>query len=100
MMPQPDPDPTEEDPLVAKCVEAALAPCIDGVPPEAVGVMRAWLYHFYENNDEARALLDKIREAQKDAPKVARSGEKLRYDAAALEEAARRAVGIGKRSGR
>jgi hypothetical protein len=96
----PQPDPTEEDPLVRMYVEKALAPIVGKMPPHAVGIVRARLYHFYETNPEAVALLNDIREAQKAAPVVERSGDQVRRDDAALEEAARRAAGGGKGSGR
>lgn len=96
----PDPDQIEEDPLVTKYVEAALAPCVGKMPPAQLALVRARLYHFYENNPEAVALLNQIREAQKAAPKVERSGDQLRRDPAILQEAARRAAGDGKGSGR
>lgn len=79
-----------EDPLVTKYVEAALAPYVGQMPPDDLAVFRARLVVFYETNPEAVALLDEIREAQKAAPVVERSGEKVRRGAAELEEAARR----------
>ncbi|APR75134.1 Hypothetical protein A7982_00480 [Minicystis rosea] len=79
-----------EDPLVAKYVEAALAPYIGRMPPEDLEVFRARLVVFYETNPEAVALLDEIRQAQTAAPVVERSGEKVRRGAAELEQAARR----------
>jgi hypothetical protein len=103
MASQPNPtefDPTEEeDPLVTKYVEAALAPCIGRMPPAALAVMRARLYLFYETNPEAVALLNEIREAQKTAPVVEHSGDQVRRDIAALQSAGR-ATKSAKGSGR
>jgi hypothetical protein len=92
--------PENDDPLVKQYVEAALAPCVGRMPPEHLEVMRARLYIFYETNPEAVALLDEIREAQKPAPTVASSGEQLRRDPAALEEAGRRPLRAVKGGGR
>jgi hypothetical protein len=95
----PQPDPTEDDPLVTMYVEKALAPVVGKMPPQALAIVRARLFHFYETNPEAVALLNDIREAQKAAPTVARSGDQVRRDFAVLEEA-HRAAGGEKGSGR
>lgn len=89
-MTTPDPPDDAEDPLVTKYVEAALAPYVGRMPPEHLEVFRARLALFYETNPEAVALLDEIRQAQKAAPVVDRSGEKVRRGADVLEELARR----------
>lgn len=90
MTTQPDPPDDAEDPLVTKYVEAAIAPYVGRMPPEHLAVFRARLVLFYETNPEAVALLDEIRQAQKAAPTVQRSGEQVRRDPAELEEVARR----------
>jgi hypothetical protein len=89
-----------EDPLVTKYVEAALEPHKDRLPPEDLEVYRARLCLYYETDPDAVALLDEIRQEQRKAPAVARSGEQSREDEAALAEAVRRKVGGSKRSER
>jgi len=93
-----DPDP--EDPLVAAYVEAALAPCIGRMPPEAIEAVRVRLFLFYETHPEAVALLDEIREAQEPAPTVTRSGDQVRRDPTTLEEAGGHPVAAVERSRR
>jgi hypothetical protein len=78
----PDSEDTElaEDPLVTKYVEDALAVCVGRMPPEHLEAVRARLTVFYETNPVAVALLNEIREAQKPAPVVQRSGDRVRGD--------------------
>jgi hypothetical protein len=86
-----------EDPLVTRYVEAALAPHVGRLPPDALEALRAQLYLFYETSPEAVALLNEIREAEKPAPVVMTSGAQVRRDPEALKEVALRPAKRGQR---
>jgi hypothetical protein len=92
--------PSTDDPLIKKYVEAAVEPYRDRLPAADIEVYEARLYLYYETNPQAVALLDEIRQGQRDAPVVARSGEQSRLDEAALAGALQGKAGGSKGNGR
>lgn len=82
--------PPEEDPLITRYVEEALALVRGRLPPDAVEVYRQRLYLFYEEDPLATELLNEIRDAERQRAAVTESGDVPRRDDEALAEAMQR----------